>query len=252
MLLAVFIAAGAKAEKNDKSYLETLGYVSGYEVFVRSEPDTKSKVLSRLKRGAKLEILAKQGDWFKVKFSRTMEGYVHSEFVTFKLGNIKASIDQENVEKRFKVEVNNLVDTFNDKVLKSKIIESYKVTPSIAVTNVKNSDDIMSVSLVYSGKDGDSKIVSSSRDNPLSKNMKDLMEIIFLKMMLTKADKYSIEIKMPDFADGKHSGVYKIYTVLELEASKMDIESIKNIDGKIWDYVKTAVPHQILFAEYPR
>jgi hypothetical protein len=49
---------------------------------VRAEPNTKSKILSTLKKGTKIEALDKSGKWFKIKLPTGATGWVAGSLVT--------------------------------------------------------------------------------------------------------------------------------------------------------------------------
>ena len=51
---------------------------------IRSGPSTKSKILATLKKGTKVESLGKSGDWFNVKLSTGVTGWVFKSLVTEK------------------------------------------------------------------------------------------------------------------------------------------------------------------------
>ena len=49
---------------------------------VRSEPSTKGKILSTLKKGTKVESLGRSGSWFKIRLSTGATGWVFNSLVT--------------------------------------------------------------------------------------------------------------------------------------------------------------------------
>lgn len=49
---------------------------------VRSEPSTKSKILTTLKKGTRLESLERSGSWFKIRLSTGATGWVFNGLVT--------------------------------------------------------------------------------------------------------------------------------------------------------------------------
>jgi hypothetical protein len=52
------------------------------EASLRSAPNTKSKILSTLKKGTKIEYLGKSGTWLNVKLSTGVTGWVSNSLVT--------------------------------------------------------------------------------------------------------------------------------------------------------------------------
>lgn len=58
------------------------GVVSGSVVNVRSKPNTKSEVLTKLEKGTKVDIYEHTGDWYRVAIGEERYGWMNSEFVT--------------------------------------------------------------------------------------------------------------------------------------------------------------------------
>ena len=58
------------------------GTVSASKANFRTAPDTKSKVIQQLRKGAKLQVIekTKDGEWVKVKVG-DQTGYVYAKFV---------------------------------------------------------------------------------------------------------------------------------------------------------------------------
>jgi hypothetical protein len=51
---------------------------------VRSEPNTKSKIITTLKPGTEIQNLGKSGDWFNIKLSTGLTGWISSNLVAVK------------------------------------------------------------------------------------------------------------------------------------------------------------------------
>jgi uncharacterized protein YgiM (DUF1202 family) len=52
------------------------------DLSIRSEPNTKSKILITLKKGTKVEYLGKSGNWLNIKLSTGVTGWVFNSLVT--------------------------------------------------------------------------------------------------------------------------------------------------------------------------
>ena len=50
-----------------------------YEIY--ESPDKSSKVITKVPGGIELEVIAVEGDWYKVKLLGNKEGYIHKDFV---------------------------------------------------------------------------------------------------------------------------------------------------------------------------
>ena len=48
---------------------------------IRSKPNTKSKILITLKKGTKVEYLSESGNWFNIKLSTGVTGWVFNNLV---------------------------------------------------------------------------------------------------------------------------------------------------------------------------
>lgn len=59
----------------------TAGYVTANELNLRSEPNTKSTILKECTKNTPVVILAKKGDWYKVRINDRLEGYMLGEYV---------------------------------------------------------------------------------------------------------------------------------------------------------------------------
>lgn len=60
---------------------EKAGYINASKVRLRSESSTDSKIIATMNRGARLTVLSKEGEWYKV-IHNDSNGYVFHEFVT--------------------------------------------------------------------------------------------------------------------------------------------------------------------------
>lgn len=60
------------------------GVVSGSVVNVRSKPDISSEVMTKLEKGAKVDIYDHTGDWYKVAIGEERFGWMNKEFLTVK------------------------------------------------------------------------------------------------------------------------------------------------------------------------
>lgn len=60
------------------------GIVSGSVVNVRSKPDTSAEILTKLEKGAIVEIFEKSGDWYRISIGEERYGWMHSDYVTIR------------------------------------------------------------------------------------------------------------------------------------------------------------------------
>ncbi len=69
------------------------GVVSGSVVNVRSKPTTSSEVLTKLERGAAVEIFEKSGDWYRISIGEERYGWMHSDYVTIREERVSRGAD---------------------------------------------------------------------------------------------------------------------------------------------------------------
>ncbi len=74
LFIFLFLAAGF-------AYAEGTGIINSETVNMRSSPDTSSKVVMQLSRDLKVDIITKDGDWYKVS-SNDSTGWVFGKYVT--------------------------------------------------------------------------------------------------------------------------------------------------------------------------
>jgi cell wall-associated NlpC family hydrolase len=106
-------------------YAENIGTgtITGDSVNVRSNPDTSAKVIIQLAKGAKVNILANEGDWCKVTYSDST-GWIFSQFLTIRDEAIAAgTINATDVNVRSKPDTSSEVLTKLDKSAKVSIYE---------------------------------------------------------------------------------------------------------------------------------
>lgn len=72
----------APSEKTSSPSQAAKTFVVVKEASLRSEANTKSKILSTLKKGTKIEYLGKSGNWLNVKLSTGVTGWVSNSLVT--------------------------------------------------------------------------------------------------------------------------------------------------------------------------
>lgn len=121
---------------------DTTGTVTADSLNIRKEASTSSSVVTRVSKGAKLNIVEDQGEWLKVTY-KDYSGYVSSKFVE------KAKVEENTVKKENIVEENT---TTNDKS-KRVATEKYSNKDGKLISDVK----VYSLPLVNSVKLGEIK-----------------------------------------------------------------------------------------------
>ena len=83
------------------------GTINGANVNVRSKPDTNSEILTKLDKGAKIEIYEYSGNWARISIAEGRYGWVCKDFITVKkpsvsrgetAGTVKTADEQVNAQ----------------------------------------------------------------------------------------------------------------------------------------------------------
>lgn len=93
-----FIYGDAAAEVVD-NYVTRYATVTADRLNVRQEPATDAKRIGYMDNGEKVKILENNGDWLKVQYTESKEGYVSGEYVTISEEFLYAkTIEEEQAE----------------------------------------------------------------------------------------------------------------------------------------------------------
>ena len=93
-----FIYGDAAAEVVD-NYVTRYAVVTADRLNVRQDPATDAKRIGYIDNGEKVKILENDGDWLKVQYTDSKEGYVSAEYVTISEEFIYAkTIEEEQAE----------------------------------------------------------------------------------------------------------------------------------------------------------
>ena len=87
---------------NSETDLIKKGFVNTDNLNLREQPDTGSRILSRLHNGTEITITEESGDWYRVKTADDQRGWVHSDFVIMKSNFSTGQITGNNVNVRSK------------------------------------------------------------------------------------------------------------------------------------------------------
>ena len=93
-----FIYGDAAAEVVD-NYVTRYAVVTADRLNVRRDPATDAKRIGYIDNGEKVKILENDGDWLKVQYTDSKEGYISAEYVTISEEFIYAkTIEEEQAE----------------------------------------------------------------------------------------------------------------------------------------------------------
>lgn len=224
--------------------VEAMGKVSVTKTYAYAKPSFKSKALARLSKNSKVLIKDDEGEWIKILLYNKKEAYVYSKYISFTFNQVT----RRESETKAIIEINNLVDQFNDAVQSSWFAEKQKVIPSLQFHSGKSPDKI---TLLYTAVNVKGEAVPSLKQNPLQPDMVKLIELIYMKMVVMNYKRYRIDIVVPDFISGVYKGRVDPYVTLTLEKNFANLDEIKSGVGSIWDYVRSAQRPEEMFTDYP-
>ncbi len=82
LLRPLLLCLGAALTLTLSAFANETGTTTGDALRLRAAASTNAKIYSLLEKGTKLEILAEEGSWYKVRCSDGTVGYVSAEYVT--------------------------------------------------------------------------------------------------------------------------------------------------------------------------
>ena len=65
--------------------------VASSNVYMRNKPSTSGKVVDRVHKGERVQILAKSSSWYKIKTSDGKQGYASSKYINQSSGSSNTS-----------------------------------------------------------------------------------------------------------------------------------------------------------------
>lgn len=242
--LILLFAVSAFAEDSFDDIVEVMGNVSVTKTYAYEEPSFKSKALAKLSKNSKVLITKQDDEWLQIRLFNNSVGWVYAKYVSFRLNNVT----KNESESKVMIDIENLLEQFNDTVQSSWYAEKQKVIPSLTVHSGRRADDIY---LLFSAVNSNGEYVPSLKENPLQKDMIKLIELVYMKMLVMPYNRYRITLLVPDFISGTYKGRTDTYDTLTLDKNFANIDEIKNGTGSIWDYVRSQKRPEEMFLEYP-
>lgn len=117
-----------------KSLASTTGVITEVTVNVRKEASTDAKVIMYVTQDDKVEVLEKNGDWYKIKY-KNKEGYVYADFI-----KVDETISEttKNSEENKVAESSEVEKPTENKEAKLEVISEtkIKITPNILSSDI--------------------------------------------------------------------------------------------------------------------
>lgn len=125
------------------SYAETATVITE-TLRLRKEPTTDSNILRNLDEGDKLEVISKEGDWYKISFDG-YEGYVAAEYIRLDQ-DIPSTTDENN-----QTADSNTVDNTNTNdngEIKLKANTNVYILPALISSSIKTVENATSINII--------------------------------------------------------------------------------------------------------
>ncbi|MGE4317395.1 MAG: SH3 domain-containing protein [Deferribacterales bacterium] len=233
LLLITFLTAGILHAANYAN-------VTVPSLSIYSKPSTNADITGTLKNGAGVEILEKKNGWVRIKLPEGATGYVKNQGLKATTVKPEPASISDQVEK--------LLNKFNKTVLESEYAKTKKVVPSLSLASVRSQSDM---TFVFCAVNLDGKKVPSLRRNPLAKNMRELIELSFLKMLKKPSPMYRIAVETPYFGDKGVINGTNNYAVFTIQAEKEQINQVEKGTISVWNLVRSTKKLGMVFEDMP-
>lgn len=243
---------GIADEKPIEDVVEGSGAIRYSGVAIREKPTTNSRILRTTTQSEKVLILGENGDWLHVRMYNNREGYVHKDYVRTERIFRDESDTKHSMDKTASFEINGIIDRFNSLILQSPYAKKYQVVPQLKLLDERKINNIMTLTFLYSGVNMQGEMVPSYKKNDLQKQMKNLMELIFSRLLLTDIVIFKIVINTPIFDDlGNVTNEVNKYSELVIKNENIKLEDIRENLSLIWNHIESNMNTDELFLDFP-
>jgi uncharacterized protein YgiM (DUF1202 family) len=230
--------------------IEGVGTVIYSTVPIHSAARKNSRVLRYAMPGEKMVVVANNNDWYGVRMYNGRDGFIERRNLKTVKVFYDESVTANHMDKRLSVELNELVKKFNTMLVDSVYMEKYQLIPRLTMVNSAMRRGTITITLEYSAVDVNGNIIPSRQPNALAGDLQQFIELIFMKMLPTKAQQYVIIIRRPLFSDEGHViNVNGEYATLSLQYDDATIDNIKT--QPLLSLVENSMPTADLFKVYP-
>ena len=235
-----------------KDVIEGVGTVISSITPVYVAPDKRSDIMRHAISGEKVTILSNDEEWFCVRMYNGRDGFVETRNIrTVKVFHDE-SLTASQMDKRLNVELHALIDKFNHTLKESVYARKFKIIPRLAIINSYKKNDVITVTLEYSAVDIGGKVVPSMQPNALSAEMRDFIEIFFMKMLPSRMTGYTIIIRKPTFSATGHTlNIQGDYAEITVTHDDVKVDKLKRQRGRVLEVAKCSMPVEKLFTDFP-
>lgn len=244
---------GISEEKAIVEVVEGVGNVPYMRVAFREKPSLKSKVI-RYSSGAEKVILAgESGDWYKVVMYNNKEAYIQKRYVRTAKIFLDETTTKNYMNKTVSIELNDLLNRFDDTVKNSSYVEKYQTRPIFTLKDARKVRGKVTLTFYYSCADAAGNPIPSYSENKLYTYQQKLLELILGRLILSNVDNYEIIIKTPVFNEtGGVVNYNNVYASMTLDGKLVKKENIRDSNFSLLKLVSSTVPVGDLFKTYPK
>ncbi|MDR2400216.1 MAG: SH3 domain-containing protein [Deferribacteraceae bacterium] len=233
--------------------IEGVGTITYSAVPVYEKPEKSGKPIRYAIPGEKVIIIANNSQWFNVRMYNGKNGFMERRYLKTAKLFYNESYTTFHMDKRVNVELQDMVKRFNDTLADSMYSRKFKVIPRInIVSSVKKKEEI-TLTIEYSAVDNFGMVVPSRQENTLKNEVRNFVELLFMRLLPTGAERYIIVVQKPIFsATGRVINTQGKYAEIALDYKDVDVSKLKGSSfGTIYAMAKSDVAVEKLFEDFP-
>lgn len=244
---------GISSEQAPKELVEGVGNVPYNKVAFRTGPSLKHNVIRYSAGAEKVLLIGESGDWFKVIMHNGEQAYIQKRYVRTVKIFIDETVVKNQMNKTLSYELSELLYKYDKTMSNSSYLKKYHTRPMLDMVDARNVKNVVILTFNYSCVTETGRPIPSYNNNPFANNLKQLLEIILGKLVLTNADKYNIVIKVPTFDnEGNVLHYNKEYVTISLDPAKVDISNVRKDEQSLLSLSTVSIKLDDLFKEYPK
>jgi hypothetical protein len=233
--------------------IEGVGTVIYSAVPVYEKPEKTVKPLRYAVPTEKVIIIANNSQWYNIRMSNGKNGFVERRYIKTAKLFYNESYTTFHMDKRVGVELQDMVKRFNNTLSDSVYSSKFKVIPRVNIVTSEKKKEEITLTIEYCAVDNFGMVVPSRQDNALRNEVQNFVELLFMKLLPTGAEKYTIIVQKPVFSTtGRVINTQGKYAEIILKHADVDVEKLKTgTAGVILAAAKSDVDADKLFADFP-
>ncbi len=256
----IILPFGAKFEEGPPidDVIEAVGRVTYATVPVYTKADKASRILRYATPDERVIIIAANDLWYFVRMYNGKEGFIERRNLKTVRVFYDETVTTNRMDRRLSVELKDLVDKLNLTFVGSVYAEKYQIIPRLTLISAARnytrdkSGDTVVLTLEYCAVDKYGSIIPSRENNMLYEELQNFIELLFMKMLPVRATNYTVIIRKPVFgAGGRVLNTQGAYAEITLKHDDVDIKKIRDNSVTMLSLVKSSIPRDKLFLDFP-